>query len=313
MITEALNLEIWDRLLRNKPLSGLPVETRSGRVNLGAVELPAPSLLRRAHVHGVTLNELMPGAIIQGAEWQSIDFTGSKLGSIRFFDCDIRDCLFDNCQLKDWRVWGTTISQSSFKGANLMKSALGAVFNAKRNTYSEVDFSEADLRETVYRAAAFEKCVFRGTKLSGIDFQTSTFKDCIFVGELRDVLFYKRGFDGNDFPENEMVNVDFSQAALHDVSFRGLSLDRVKFPEDGHHIVIRDVAYTLARLSDQLKQQGDITAKRAIAFLNLGRRWVEPHQAQAVMNIDDMAETIGMEGVARIRELLRKMNVKHEP
>jgi len=249
--------------------------------------------------------EIEPGASIQGAKWQNLDFTGSKLNGLRLFDCELRNCRFDRCHLRDLRVWATTFGECSFTGANLRKSVLGGVRNGKRNSYSGVDFSGADLRETVYKAAAFERCIFRDAKLERIDFQTSTFEDCVFEGELRDLLFYRRGFDGDAYPANEMVNVDFSRAKLHDIGFRGLTLDRVKLPEDTDHIVIKNVDITLDRLTAALKHQDDTTAKKLTAFLNIDRKWIAPNQVQKVINVQDLADTVGREGVNRLRELLQ--------
>lgn len=306
MISESLNLEIWDRLIQGKPLDGLALAVKDGRIELGGLELPEPSVVRRFRVQGVSMAEIDPGAVIHGAKWRNLDFTGSKLSGLRLFGCELTNCRFERCQLQDLRVWATTITECSFKGANLKKSALGGVQDGKRNIYTGVDFSDADLRETVYKAAAFERCVFRGAKLAKIDFQTSTFTDCVFEGELHDVLFYRRGFEGEAFPANEMVNVDFSRAKLHDVGFRGLTLDRVKLPQDADHIVIKNVPATLDKLIAALKQQGDTTAKQLTAFLNIDRKWIAPNQAQGVINTQDLAETISEDGVNRLRELLRQ-------
>lgn len=306
MISESLNLEIWDRLIQGKPLDGLALAAKEGRIDLGGLELPEPSILRRFQVRGVAMAEIDPGAVIHGAKWRNLDFSGSKLNGLRLFGCELNNCRFDRCQLQDLRVWATTFTDCSFKGANLKKSALGGVQNGKRNIYSGVDFSGADLRETAYKAAAFERCVFRDAKLVKIDFQTSTFTDCVFEGELRDVLFYRRGFEGEAFPSNEMINVDLSRAKLHDVSFRGLALDRVRLPEDAEHIVIKNVPATLDKLIAALKQQGDTLAKQLTAFLNIDRKWIVPNQAQAVINVQDLAETLGDAGVNRLRELLRQ-------
>lgn len=304
MIKESLNLEIWDRLIQDKPLDGLALGTKDGRIDLNGLELPEPAVMRRFQFKGIPMAEIDPGAVIQSIKWRNLDFGGSKLKGLRLFGCELKNCRFERCQLQDLRVWSTTFSECSFKGANLRKSALGGVQNGKRNIYFEVDFSEADLRETVYKAAAFERCAFRNAKMEKIDFQTSTFADCIFEGELRDVLFYQWSFGGEAFPANEMVNVDFSRTKLHDVAFRGLALDRVKLPEDDEHIVIKNVVASLDRLISALKQQSDTTAKKLTAFLNIDRKWVVPNQAQKVINTQDLAETIGVEGVHRLRELL---------
>lgn len=304
MISESLNLEIWERLIQGKPLDGLDLSTKDGRLDLVGLELPEPSVVRQFQFKGTPIAEIKPAASVHCAKWRNLDFSASKLESLRLFDCELINCCFDRCQLRDLRVWGTSFTECSFIKSNLRNSALGGVQNGKRNTYTRVDFSGADLRQTAYKAAAFDGCTFRNAKLEKIDFQTSTFANCLFEGELYDVLFYRRGFQGEAFPANEMDNVDFSRANLRDVGFRGLTLDRVKFPEDAEHVVIKDVAATLDRLISASKQQGDTTAKKLTAFLNIDREWVTPSQAQKVINMQDLAETIGLEGVHRLRELL---------
>ena len=306
MKNESLNLEIWSRLTQGKSLEGLSVDNIDGRVDLRCLELPAPEILRRFQSHGISMAEIAPSASIHNAKWQNLDFTGSKMNGLRLFGCELSNCLFERCQLRDLRVWATTFTECSFKKASLREAALGGVQDGKRNIYSRVDFTETDLRGTAYKAAAFDGCIFRNAKIEGIDFNSSTFTDCIFEGELRDVLFYRRGYGGEAFPENEMLNVDFSHAKLRDVAFRGLSLEQVKLPEDVNHIMIRDVSATLDKLIAALKQEGDTMAKQLIAFLNIDRKWIVPNQAQAVINAQDLAETLGVAAVHRLRELLQR-------
>lgn len=308
MISESLNLEIWDRLYQGKSLDDLNIKQKDGRMDLRGLALPDPMVIRRYQAPKASISEIEPSAVFQGIKWRNLDFTGSKFNSLRLFDCEIHGCQFEKCQLQDLRLWGTRISESSFKGANLKKSALGGVKDRKRNIYSDVDFSEADLRETVYKAAVFERCIFRNSKLVKIDFQTSTFTDCLFEGELRDILFYGRGFQGEAFPPNEMVNVDFSQAKLRQVGFRGLVLDRVKMPHDEEHIVIPSLPKALDRMIDDLRRRDDVTAKKLIAFLNIDRKWILPNQAQGVINIRDLAAVTGEEGVNLLRSVLPGQN-----
>jgi hypothetical protein len=105
---------------------------------------------------------------------------------------------------------------------------------------------------------------------------------------------------------NEMINVDFSRAKLHAVGFRGLTLERVKLPEDAEHIVIKNVAATLDKLMSALKQQGDPTARKLTAFLEIDREWVPVNQTQKAINTQDLARIVGVEGVHRLHELLQQ-------
>jgi uncharacterized protein YjbI with pentapeptide repeats len=158
----------------------------------------------------------------------------------------------------------------------LKASTLGAVLDGKRNIYTGVDFSDAGLRRTGYEAAVFEGCNFRHSKLEGIDSETSSFRNCVFEGELRDVVFNRWGYRGEAFPPNEMLNVDFSQAKLHDVRFRGLTLEQVKLPDDSDHILIKNVTATLSRLIESLRKEDNATSKKLTAFLNIDKEWRPP-------------------------------------
>jgi fluoroquinolone resistance protein len=308
-LDESLNTAILDRLVRGKPLDGLPLDTKDGRLDLGGLTLLEPRQKQTLEFRDVPVTQTEPVATFKGAKWRNLDFSGSKLACVRFFEAELINCRFDRCQLKDFRVWATTFRGCSFRAANLRNAVLGGVLDGKRTIYSNVDFSGADLRETVYKAAAFETCIFRNSRLQRVDFQSSTFTDCVFEGELRDVLFYERGFEGESFPKNEMLDVDFARANLHDVGFRGLTLDRVKLPDDAEHIIIKDVPKTLDRLIRLLSVQADTTAKKLVAFLNIDREWRASNQAQTVINTEDLAETVGPEGVDRLRYLLSRKEI----
>ncbi|HUN62018.1 MAG TPA: pentapeptide repeat-containing protein [Candidatus Sulfotelmatobacter sp.] len=299
-----MNAKILDRLVQGKPLDGLALGIKDGRVDLAGLVLPATRVVRQFQFDGVPITESTPGTVIQAAKWTNLDFTGTKLKSLGLYGCELTNCVFDRCLLQDIGVWATAFRECSFRKANLRNSGLGGVQNGKRTIYSGIDFSEADLRDTSYQAAAFERCVFRNAKLEHIDFDSSTFADCVFEGELRDVIFYRRGFKGDCFPPNEMRNVDFSRAKLHALGFRGLTLDQVKLPDDAEHIIIRNVGSTVNRLIGTLNQQGDATAKKLIAFLSIDKEWRPPNQVQMVINTADLAETVGDEGVERLLKLL---------
>ncbi len=306
MINKSVNLAIWDRLVRGESLQGLALPERNGRVDLRGLQLPSPEILQQLSVGHFGSDQFDLASAIHDVKWKGLDFSGSKLNGLRFFRCEIADCLFDSCRLQDIKVWTTAFVDCSFRGANLRGSSLGAVENGARNIYRDVDFSTADLRETVYQAAAFEKCIFRNARLVKIDFQGSTFKDCIFEGELQDVLFYRYGFRGEKFPPNEMINVNMSHAVLHAVDFRGLTLDSVKLPENVSHVVIKDVAKTLDKFAADLNQRKDPLAKELAEFLNISRQWIPVDQMQNVVNLQDLEQSLGADAVRLFLELIKK-------
>lgn len=298
MLNESLNLEIWDCLLAGKPLDGLGVGTRDGRIDVRGLELPEPTVLRRFQFRGISIAATDSG-IVHEAKWRNLDFSDGKFAGLRLMGGLVENCRFDNCNLQGVRIWATSFRDVSFKGANLRGSVLGGAHDGVRNSFVGVDFSEANLSGTSYQAAAFERCTFSNAKLTKIDFQSSTFKDCRFEGELNDVLFYRHGFKGEQYPPNEMVNVDFTGAKLRSVGFRKLVLDRVRFPQDDEHVVIRNFASSIDQIVGVLSRQNDATAKKLVAFLQIDREWVLPNQVQGVINIRQMAGLVGEEGVKR--------------
>lgn len=304
MTLDSLKLEAWDRLCSGESLNKLKLNVRDERVDLSGLELSAPAAVRQSKLGEAQVTEFERRATIRGVKLKSIDFSSGKLAGLRLIDCEIENCCFDKCGLHDLRMWATNISDTSFRGADLRKGALGGVENGKRNVFLRVDFTDADLRQTMYTAAAFDRCLFRNAKLEKIDFQTSTFSGCKFEGELNDVLFYRRAFNGEQFPQNEMTDVDFTGAKLRHVEFRGLTLESVRLPDNSEHIIINNYAATLDKLIADLQQRQDATSRKLLAYLSVFRKWATPMQYRGVLNLGDIAEIAGAEGLRSFRELV---------
>jgi uncharacterized protein YjbI with pentapeptide repeats len=304
MSRESVQQEILGRLHRGQSLDGLGLPSIEGRVDLGGLQLAAPMVVDRHQTAVGEIAQIEPAATFRGVRWQNLDFSGSRLNGMRMFGCELENCRFDNCQLQDLRIWSTTLKQCSFRRSNLRTAALGGIEKGRRNVFSGVDFSGADLRRTAYTAAAFEGCLFANTRLDKVDFQTSTFVDCRFEGELKEVLFYRRGFKGEAFPPNEMRDVDFTRARLHLVEFRGLALDRVRFPEDGGYLVIHNYAAALDKIIASLEQSAEVPAGQVATYLGMARKWAPPGNAAGLLNLLDIAEIAGEELVRRVRALL---------
>lgn len=312
--------EAWQRLVNGKSLTDLPLQQKGGRIDLGGLVLTQPRVLRRTQTSLAQLNWTEPINIFRSAKLQDLDLTGSTLPLLHFTKCEISNCCFDRCDMRGLRLCGTTVRNSSFRAAKLRGNALGAAtvtgpFAGMRNRFLEVDFSAADLRDTTYVAADFRGCDFSDAELANIIFGTSTFSGCRFAGELRQVQFWRsdlftRGFPDDAFPPNEMANIDFSRATLRDVEFRGLTLDRVRFPEGADHFVVEDFPNALDRLITALTQQGDETARLLVAFLSVCRKWTVPN-AKGVLNKKDLAEA-GTDAVTRVGQLLRQFGFNAE-
>ncbi len=181
---------------------------------------------------------------------------------------------------------------------------LGGVMGGRRNTFSRVDFTDADLGQTIYVAAEFVGCTFKDSHLQKVDFQSSSFSECSFEGELNSVLFYRQGFEGEIFPPNEMVNIDFTHARLRFVEFRKLDLDKVAFPRDDEHLILNDYPETLDRILGFFRDRNDMPARKLVAYFTVVRKWAGAHQRYGVINKKDVADVAGENTLAELLKVI---------
>jgi uncharacterized protein YjbI with pentapeptide repeats len=281
--------DVWKVLTGKGTLASLDVPLIGGRKDLRGLRAPRPTQGRRI---GRAI-EMVGIVVIRGASWRGLDFANADLGSLRFFDCRIEDCIFDRAKCVDWRMWGTSISNCRFHNADLRTAALGGVDGNKRNVFKGVDFSEADLRQTAYQSADFIECTFRDTKLGKVNFQGSVFKDCTFEGELDEVVFQRFAFEGEGLPPNTMDGVDFSNAQLRSVEFRNLDLKNVAWPQDDEHIIVGDYVKSLDRAITALSARADVPSRKLAAYLGGYRRFAGSAQRVGIFNKKALAEVCG--------------------
>lgn len=316
--SNSLKMEAWRRLANYESLKGLALSKKDGRVDLSGLQLPEPEVLERFQTALADVARIKPNDHLYSAKLENLDFTGSRLPSLGFSDCEINNCRFDRCDLKNLRLLATTVCGCSFRGADLRGTALGVAtlegpFRGRRNIFSGVDFSEADMRETVYVAAGFDHCHFRNTNLTGVSFGTSTFVDCTFEGELREVRFwdsdlFTRGYPEDAFPVNRMLNVDFSRARLVDVEFRRLTLNQTRLPIDDEHIIVNNFADVLDKILLALAQGRDETSRILMAYFGAYRKWAVAG-ARGVLNKQSLA-VVGNDAVERAWLLLQRFGSK---
>jgi uncharacterized protein YjbI with pentapeptide repeats len=208
--------------------------------------------------------------------------------------------------MDDLRVWRTDLANVSFRSADLRGAVLGGTGenDSRRNIFHDVDFTEADMRGTIYGAAEFVRCAFNHARLKRVDFQSSTFTDCSFEGELREVMFWDRGFKGELFPPNEMKRVDFTRAKLRWSGFHRLDLEEVLLPTDEDHIVVENFPEILDRLLAFFSARPDVASSALVAIFEHDKEWLGPKQKVGVLNKRDLIETAGEEGLQAVMKVI---------
>ena len=301
------NEEVWKRLAQGKPLDGLGLGVRDGRLDLSGLLAPEPTIVRTVRTPLADVSALDGITVLNHIKWESLDFSSSRLNGLRFQNCKISNCVFDECGCRDWRLWRTTVLNSTFISADMRKSALGGVQEHWVNTFQKVDFTRTDLRQTAYVSARFNNCLFKNTRLNKVNFQGSAFTDCSFEGELREVCFNQRAFGATALPPNEMLRIDFTRASLRSVEFRNLDLNEVCFPTDPDHVLLNDYPQSLERLLQGLRGRTELASRKLAAYLGAYRKWAGPRQRQGVLNKNDLLEVGGEDGLRIVLKMIETM------
>jgi uncharacterized protein YjbI with pentapeptide repeats len=305
-MNDALTTAVWVRLLKGEQLDGLPLGERDGRIDLHGLSAPGPTVLRTLENAGDRMSLLDLKSVGSNVRWRHLDFTGARLNGLRLTNVVAEDCVFDDCEMRDLRMWACCIRKTSFKRVNLREAALGTVLDERLNSFSDVDFSGADLRGSVYKACSFTDCDFSGARLENLDFQSSAFVRCRFAGQLSNVMFYRRGFRCEAFPPNDMEDVDFSSATLRDVDFRGLDLERVILPVNARYLRVPNDAVTFRFLTEMMEARGDSGSASIAETLRAHRRWADSGQEHFSLNIGYLVEFGGTDAFEALRRALQK-------
>ncbi|WP_157683123.1 pentapeptide repeat-containing protein [Microlunatus soli] len=199
--------------------------------------------------------------------WQSLDLRRAQIDAARFFGSEIENCLFDSASLLDWRLWGTEVTDCSFRRADLRGSGgLGTgEWLGRRNVWRRVAFDRANLVDSSLTGCVLIDCSFDAPSRS-LKFQDSEVVDCTFRGPAREMIIDGRG---HRYPVSPSAfSADFSQAEFTDVSITGYVLDRVKLPDQAGLFVARHYPAVYRRAAAWLSSQpNDASAQGALAYL----------------------------------------------
>ena len=288
---------------------GLPdgIGTHEGRQDLRGLVAASPKVLGRVSAGNFSA-EVAGGLVeLRGVRWQALDLSHARLPSLRFFGSQILDCRFEQASCRDWRLWATEVSDSSFDGADLRDSAIGTWRDGRSNRWRSVSFDRADLRGALALGCDLESCTFRDSRLSDAQFQHVTMRNCTFSGAMKDVLFDCRELPGKPTAD-VLVNVDFSEATFEDVEFRGCRFDGLKLPQAQGIYPIPDFPRVARRVLDLLDGNSSAEARMLRSELTVALKLPGRDDSVGVFNrrdylasggepLADLAESLLMEAV----------------
>jgi Pentapeptide repeats (9 copies) len=158
---------------------------------------------------------------------------------------------------------------------------------------------------SAWTAQVLIHCDFSRARLEKVDFQSTSFVRCRFAGDLVEVIFYDHGFKTGKPDPNQMEDVDFAGAVLHDVEFRRLNLDKVTFPVAAGHLVVRCYRCVIERALAELAEERTREARLLKVTLEHQLRWAGPDQQVGMFSLLDLEDSGGPELAERAANLLR--------
>jgi fluoroquinolone resistance protein len=136
----------------------------------------------------------------------------------------IQNCVFENVRFDNATI-DTADHGNRFTGCSFVGTSFQDGIGYRGSSYNNCRFEKVDFRRSVFTRADMNDCIFSDCKLKGVDFNASSFVNCMFEGKLEDVWF-RGGFplpvNVTDFGEprpNRMQGVSFANASLWGITF----------------------------------------------------------------------------------------------
>lgn len=192
-----------------------------------------------------------------------VDMSHSYLHAWRFTKCEFVDCSFHGADISSALDRNSCWTNVDFSKACFRDSVIG--LGCSR--YHGCIFVDTDFRGTAFVSPVFDSCVFSAGKgMSGVDFNASSFRNCVFSGKVDDVVF-RNGYilptDEKQYGRcepNLMDQVDFTEATLSYIAFSGgVPLDRIEIPPHQNLLLVRNLPEFLAAAKDALCKSTDFS------------------------------------------------------
>ncbi len=239
------------------------------------------------------------------AKWERVDFSGSVLSRLRLRTVRWRDCSFDGCKIHDCTLWSPVIERCSLNKVKFRETFLTACTSLPVGEIRDSTFVSADFRGSHHDVCTYTNCDFSGANLNRVEFTGAAMNGAVFAGVLRDTCF-----QGPDaivslaHPSFQFRRVDFTACELIDVYFRSVDLSDVRFPADDKHLVFT--------LSDARKVEGAIgsgqSGQLGLAALPFAQalRFPPPDGGRAgVIHLPTYRKQVGEANAEQVLELLR--------
>ena len=191
------------------------------------------------------------GTNMSGAKFNNTNFTGANLQGSKFVNCQLNNAILRGAMLHygDFRkskLTNTDMSNSDLTGANFaevnMSGANLSGVTLNNTNFEKADLSSVDLSDTKRDGGSlglegtnlgdarlmkfsFDDVVLFGTKLSGTDLSTCSFRGAIFnEDEYQPAILEGSDLSGLDLSHKNLRNMDLSGCDLSNTNLNGADL-----------------------------------------------------------------------------------------
>lgn len=249
----------------------LAAKDSNGRINLSRTCL---SEVRSAKIgsfgdYDVRAVDRAPGKV-SNRNISGVDFSGSLLPGLRFDNCTISDCSFDDSTLDSFFVYRSVLKNCSFRRCRIEDANIGPFFEGddRANHFERCHFGGSRLSFFIV-AATFSECDFGDARIRNTDFEGAHLKNCTFSGHLEEVYFNRTSdlarSRGWCIP-NTMEGCAFNHAQFYSVHFRSLKIPSDRLPTE-RHFIIQNWRQWISNASARLRQSTSAASKNLLELL----------------------------------------------
>ncbi|SHM02948.1 pentapeptide repeat-containing protein [Myroides odoratimimus] len=231
-----------------------------------------------------------------------------------FNDCWVEKSLFERCYFEkvdfsSFSDHGNIFKECVFKNCKFN----GAVVGYDGTKFLECEFIQCNFPKAIFIRPEFVGVFFKNSRIKGLDFNASSFEECDFEGQLNDIWF-RGGFplksDDKEFgspKKNEMKNVSFVNAELHDLTFSDhCKLLNVKINTSGKYYKFDRWSERLLLMKESISNWNVEEQREIEIFINVYSVHAQ-NQEWYILNIEDVEREYGKEIAYKIVSFLNSI------
>lgn len=244
---------------------------------------------------------------IKKCDFDNVDFSFSNFKGTWLENTSFKNCLFNKVNFTEFSDHNIVLIDSKFYECNFSNSAIGYDGSIFKNCL----FDSCKFKKSIFNRPKFIYVKFTNVIFKSIDFNASSFDHCNFQGELNDVWFkggFQTEYEIQHFgkpQKNEMINVSFADAKLHDLTFSNdCDLSSVVIPLNGNYYKFDNWKSRLEFLKIEY-ESWPISEKNEVEIFVKTYMVHAQNQKWQILNLDDIERDYGIIVALRIIDVLK--------